>query len=145
MLWVALALLHLANHTRRGHANLLAPGHQPFRAPLRMRPVRFWHVLIDRGEAAPPNASCVAAHPLRPVQDLQCGAGHSHLQRLTHQRVRHAVAVAFKLNVLINVHLDRLEHRQIKRLQRQRHQGRCVYGSKHARPAAGQLLKRLVV
>lgn len=56
-----------------------------------------------------------------------------------------AVAVAFELDVLVNVNAHGLVDRQFPGLQRQRLQGRCVEFGKRTGAASGQLLKRLGV
>ena len=48
----------------------------------------------------------MARDTLPTVEDFQRGAGHPHFQRLAHQRVGNAVAVALKLDVVVDVDFD---------------------------------------
>ena len=76
-----------------------------------MSPVAFGHVFGRGGKAAPARIPGVAGNALPTVENFQRGAGHPHFQRLAHQRVWDAVAVALKLDVVVDVDFDRLEHR----------------------------------
>ena len=87
----------------------------------------------------------VAGHPLAAMQDFYRALSNADLQRHPHQGMRHAVAVPLKFDVLVNVNLDRLEHRPLPGLQRQGAQGRGVDLGKDTGAAACELLKRLVV
>ena len=71
--------------------------------------------------------------------------GHTRLQDLTHQGLRHAVAMPLKFNVMVNVNFHRLEDCKLPRLLRQWLQGRCIQLRKCARSATRQFLERLVV
>ena len=87
----------------------------------------------------------MTGYALATVQHLHRALCHAHLQRDAHQGMGHAVAVTFKLNVLVNVNLYRLEHRQLPGLHGQGAQGRGINLGKDTGAAARQLLKRLVV
>ena len=66
-----------------------------------MRPMRRRHVRIHRHVAAAPVVAGVGCHALAAQQQLHAVAGHPGLQRLAHQRVRHAVAVPFEFDVVV--------------------------------------------
>ena len=68
-----------------------------------------------------------------------------YLQRHTHQGMGHAVAVALKLDVLVDVNLHRLEDGQLPGLHWQASQGRGVDLGKDTGAAPRLFLKRLVV
>jgi hypothetical protein len=110
-----------------------------------MGAVRGRHVRIDGGEAAPPMRAGVARNAVAAHEQLHAAGGQPRLQLLTHQRVRHDVAVAVDLDVVVHVHFDGLEARELVATRWQRSQRRAVDLGKHAGAAAGQLLERPVV
>ncbi len=137
---------HQSRHRfRRRRADAGTPVNQPLRRPFHVRTVRRRHVRGHRRKAAEAAATGVAGYPLAPVQQLDHGHRHARLQHLADQRVRHAVAVPFDLDVVVDVSLHGFEVRHLVALQRQRLQGRRVDGGEGAAPGAGQLLERLVV
>jgi hypothetical protein len=145
MLGMGLVLQHLLHRGRTGHADTLAPGNEPLGRPLRMVLVTLRQVLGHGGEPAFMGTAHVAGHPIATVQGFDRMGRHPQLQRQTHQGVGHAVAVAFKLDVAVDVHPHRFEHPHSQWLHRQGHQGRGVDLGKHAGAVAGQFLKRTLV
>lgn len=94
-----------------GHTDAVAPVDQTLWRPLQMRPVGGRQVLIHRGESALVRATQVRRHALAPVQQPYRASRDTGFQRLAHQGLGHAVAVAFKLDVLVNVNPHRLVDR----------------------------------
>ena len=127
------------------HADALAPIDQPLRRPLQVGAVGSRHVGLHRGVAAAALVASVGGHALAAQQQLHAVAGEARLQGLADERMRHAVAVALHLDVVVDVDLHRLEAGKLIGLARQRHQCRRIQFGEHAGAAAGQLLKRPVV
>jgi hypothetical protein len=67
-------------------------------------------VFVHRGEAAAAVAARMAGHALAAQQQLHPAAREPCFQALADQGVRDAVAVAFDLNVVINVFCSRLQN-----------------------------------
>lgn len=84
-----------------------------------MGPAGGGQVFRHRGEAALVRAAQVGGHALAPVQNLHRARRDADLQDKTHQRLRHAVAVAIELDVLVNVHPHRFVNGQLPGLRRQ--------------------------
>lgn len=105
--------------------------------------MRRRQVLHHRGEAALVGAAGVRCHPLAAMQQLHPASRQPRLQHLADQGLRHAVAVAIDLHVLVDVHPHRLVAGVLPGLGRQRLQRRRVQLGKRIRAAAGQLLERL--
>ena len=82
----------------------------------------FWH----GGETTLVGATHVAGHSLAAMKNLHRALCDPYLQRHTHQGMGHAVAVALKLDVLVDVNLHRLEDGQLPGLHWQASQGRGV-------------------
>jgi hypothetical protein len=102
-------------------------------------------MLDHGGEAALVGTAGVGGHALTAVQQLHrmgCDAG---LDQLTDQRLRHAVAVAIDLNVVVDVHAHGPKHSELPRLQTQLLQSRGIQIGKRAGSAAGQPLEGLAV
>ena len=78
-----------------------------------MRPMRRRHVRRHRGVPAYALAARVAGHPIATQQQLDRASRQPRLQRLAHQRLRHAVAMPGDLHVIVDVDLHRLEARHL--------------------------------
>jgi hypothetical protein len=102
-------------------------------------------VLGHGGKTPFMGAAHVAGNPVATVQGLDRMRGDAQLQGQADQGVGHAVAVALKLDMAVDVHAHRLEDRPFPGLHRQGDQGRGVNLGKYAGTAAGQLLKRALV
>ncbi len=133
------------HHLGSGRADALAPVNQPLRRPFHVGTVRRRHVRGDGGEAADPAVAGMAGDALAAMEQLDHRRGDARLQHLANQGLRHTVAVALELDVVVDVDLDGLEVRHLVALQRQRQQGRRVDLGEGAGAAARQLLERLVV
>jgi hypothetical protein len=66
--------------------------------------MRTWHVTALRRMGASQQAAQVAGHPLAFGEALHRLGAHPHVQLLAHQLIRHAVVVAFDLDVVVDVH-----------------------------------------
>ena len=73
----------------------------------------FWH----GAEAALVSTADVAGNTLAPMQNLHRALCDPGLQSESHQGMGHAVAVTLKLDVLVNVNLDRLVDGKLPSLQ----------------------------
>ncbi len=118
MLGVGLTLQHLLHRGRTGHADTLAPGDEPLGCPLRLVLVALGQVFGHGSEAALVRAAHVAGHPLSTVQGFERMGRHPQLQRSPHQGGGHAVAVAFKFDMAVDVHAHRFEDRPLPGLNR---------------------------
>jgi len=137
---------HQARHRLgRRRADARAPVDQARGRPFHLGAVRRRHVRGRRRKAALPAVARVAGDALAAMHELDHGRRQARLKLLPDQRVRHAVAVALDLDVVVDVHPDGLERRHLVALQRQRHQGRRIDLGEGAGAAAGQFLERLVV
>ena len=129
----------------RRRADTSPPVDQPLRCPFHLGAVGGGHVRRGRGEAADAAIADVAGDTLTTMEELDHRRGDARLDLLADQCLRHAVAVAFDLDVVVNVDLDGFEAGHLVALQRQRQQGRRVDFREGAGAAAWQLLERLVV
>ena len=91
-----------------------------------MRAVRSRQVRGHRSEPALVRIAFVCSHALATVQDFHRRLRDPKLQHLAHQGLRYAVAVALKLDVAVDVHLDGLEDSEFPRLCGQRLQCRSI-------------------
>lgn len=101
-----------------GNANTLTPVDQPIGRPLHVRPVCRRQVRSHRSEPAFMRISFMNRHALATVQNFHRRLRYPQLQHLADQCLWHAVAVAFKLDVIVDVHLDGLEDGELPRLRR---------------------------
>jgi len=143
MLGVFACCQQASHQSSSGHANAVAPMDQPLWCPFQMGAVRSGQVFGHRGEPALVHTAQVGRHTLTPVQQLHRACRHARFQDLTDQRLRDAVAVTFKLNVLVNMHSNCLVNSKLPGLCRQGLQGWGVKLRKRTGAAAGQLLKCL--
>ncbi len=104
-------------------------------------------MFVQRREAAQAGAAGVAGDTFTAVQHLHQGVGDARLELQSHQRVRHAVAVAFDLDVVVDVHRHGLERCPLPALCWQGRQRRRVQAAQHwldaynaERPPAERLL-----
>ncbi len=142
---MAEALQQLGDEAAGRHADVAAPMDQPLGRPFLVRPVRGRHVFVQRREPASAGATGMARHAFAAVEDLHQSVGDACLQLQPHQRVRHAVAMALDLDVVIDVRRDGLEGRPLPALRRQRRQRGRVEGGEEARAAAVELLEPALV
>ena len=125
-----------------GATNALGPVHKALRGPLKVLSVSHRQVLQLCAVPALLRAAYVRGNTGAAVQHLHHFGRYPQLQDLAHQSGRHAVAVALKLHMLIDVNANRFEDRKLPALRRQRLQGRRIKLCKRSRSAAWQLLKR---
>ena len=69
--------------------------------------VAFGQVFRNGGKASLVRAAYVTGHAVASVQDLDRVGTDAQLQRQTHQGMGDAVAVAFKLDVAVDMHTHR--------------------------------------
>ncbi len=93
--------------------NTFPPVDQARRRPFHVSTVGRRHMRGNRGEAALSAVTGMACDPLPTMHQLDHRRRHARFQHLADQRVRHAVAVAFDLDVVVDVHLDGLEVRHL--------------------------------
>jgi hypothetical protein len=103
------------------------------------------HIGATGAVAAAALVAGVGSYALAAQQQLHAVAGETRLQGLPDERMRHAIAVALQLDVVVDVDLHRLETCELVPLAWKRHQCRRIQFGEHAGAAAGQLLERPVV
>ncbi|OIQ80056.1 hypothetical protein GALL_382050 [mine drainage metagenome] len=104
--------------------------------------MRGREVLRHGGEAAAMGAPGVGGDALAAVQQFDAAGGQPRLQLRADQVLRHAVAMAVDLDVVVDVHPHRLVAGPFPGLRGQRLQRRRVDGGEHRGAAAGQLLEQ---
>jgi len=87
----------------------------------------------------------MARHPLAFGEALHRLGAHPHVQLLAHQLIRHAVVVAFDLDVIVDVHPCLLPLGVGETLGGQRSKSRLLEALEQRSPAAGTLAKRPLV
>ena len=87
----------------------------------------------------------MASDELPAMQHLHQRVRDARLQRQSHQRVRHAVAMEVDLDVIVDVRLHRLEGGPLPGLCRQARQRRRIQRCEQARTAAFELLELAIV
>ena len=97
-------LQQFVNPPARGHANGQAPVNESLGRPVPVGQVGGGHVRVQRGESPRMGTACVRRYALATVQQLNATTGQARIERLAHQGVGHAVAVALDFHVVVHMH-----------------------------------------
>lgn len=117
------------------------PVDHALRRPFHVGAVRRRHLSDNGAEAADAAFAGMAGDTLSSTQQFDCCSRDVCFQRLTHQRMRHAVAMFLHRYVIINVYLDGLEGSNLVAPRGHCLDRRGVQRGERARPAARQLLE----
>ena len=102
------------HHGCRAHADAQPPVDELLRCPLQMRPVRRGHMVWRGGVPAALVAQGMTGHTLVAGEAFHQGGGDAQLDGRANQGVGHAVVMAFKFDVVVDIDLGRLPAKDLK-------------------------------